>query len=168
MVRARLGAFSTLLALLRIDVAPLVSRMAGVKFARRNAGFSETVLAVICHDVCGDRAVLTGCMEDLDDIPVILRPWSLSAGEPYSFPDDLTLFVDTAPESRLRSRYQLLRKEVLFFLQSSIKSHLRDSSQHVVFYLYNTFVSIHSQSPYLKHTFSTIILPYIKILCCIF
>ncbi len=92
-------------------------------------------------------------MEDLDDISVILRPWSLSAGKPYSLPDDLTLFVDTAPESRIWSRYQLLRKEVSFFIQSSLKSHLCDSSQHVVFYLYNTLVSIHSQSPSLKTYF---------------
>lgn len=49
MIRAGLGTFSALLALLRIYMASGLSRLAGTELAGRYTGLAKTILTVISH-----------------------------------------------------------------------------------------------------------------------
>ena len=102
--------------------------MAGV-----NAGLAQTVLAVLCHGVAGDRTVLAGRTDDLDNIAVVCCSRRFAFRQADTLPDDLPLFVDTAAELRSRSGNQLECDLVLALFQFACKSQSGNFLQNRMF-----------------------------------
>ena len=84
------------------------------------AGMAETAVTVVCHGIGGDRAVVTGRGDHLDDVGRVGLPGTQAAYQTDALADDLALAVDAAPKLGKRSGDNLLRKELLFALQLSV------------------------------------------------
>ena len=65
---------------------------------------TNTVLAVICYDISGNRTIFTGRADYLDDIAIVNGARRFAFRQTDSLPDNLPLFINTAAELRRRAR----------------------------------------------------------------
>ena len=154
MVRTSLCTLTALLTLGRIDVTAVLTRMAGIKLTSIHAGLTKTVLAVVGNHIAGDRTILAGSMDHMDQVTVVMLTRSHTHSKAGTLTDDLPLLIDTTTELRLRTRNQALWQVLDLLLELSSKSKLCNCCQHVVFDFDYSFVSVHlSLSPFSYHTF---------------
>ena len=97
-VRTGLRTSSTFFTFCRIDVGAGSSRLNRTEFAGIDTSLSKTVLAVLRNRITGDRTVLTGRADNLNNIPVILRSGRFPLRQPYSLTDNLPLLINTAAQ----------------------------------------------------------------------
>ena len=145
MVRARLGAFATFLTLGCIDVRTMASHLNRTKIAGIDTCLTNTVLAIVCHHITGDRAIFTSGTNDLNDITVIHRSRRFALGKTHSLSDNFSFLIDTAAKLRCGSRNQFQRNMVALFLQFAGKCQFCYFIKYIVFDLDYIFVSVHLQ-----------------------
>ena len=97
------GALAALFTFCRVNMRSETPRLDCAKFTSVNTCFSNTVLAVLCNCITGNRTVLAGRADDLDDITVVGHSRSLALRQADTLPDDLSFLINTAAELRCRS-----------------------------------------------------------------
>ena len=99
------------------------------------AGLSHTFSAVIGYRVRCDRTLLTGCPNDLDHVSGIFAAGrALALCQADTLTDDLALFINTAAELCLRSRYDGVRNlSLVFLIQLAVPCKLCYLVKYVVF-----------------------------------
>lgn len=73
------------------------------------AGMAETAVTVVCHGIGGDRAVVTGCGDHLNDVGRVGLPGAQAACQTDALTDDLALAVDAAAKPSPSSRWPFMR-----------------------------------------------------------
>ena len=111
-VRTGRSTASALLTLLGINMGTVASCLDGTKLTGIDTCLTHTVLTVLCNGIAGNRTVLAGCTDDLNDISIILRSRSLALCKANTLADNLSLLIDTAAELWCRSRNQMNRNVV--------------------------------------------------------
>ena len=127
-IRTCFGALSALLTLGGINMGTKSSRLNSPKLTCVDTCFTKAVLAVLRHGITGNRTILTGRIDNLDNISIILNPRSLPFRQTYSLTDDFSFLVDTASKLWERSRNQSLRNMISFLVKLPFKSKPRHFS----------------------------------------
>ena len=142
MVRASLRALPALFAFRRVNVGTVASDRDRLKIAGIDAGLPDTVLAVVRHDISGNRAILTSRADHLYDIAVIhlARRLPLRKADPLA--DDLPFFINAAAEHRLGAGDHLIGKGLLFLVETPFKGQARYFAEYGILDAYNIIVLV--------------------------
>ena len=105
----------------------------GAEVAGLLARLAHALLAVVGHDVTGDRAVLAGSVYHLYHKVVACALGVVALGKADSLPHDLPFLVDAAAIARLGTGHHAVGQLVLFRLKFSGKHQLCDFAQDLVF-----------------------------------
>jgi hypothetical protein len=146
-VWASLGAFPTLFTFRRVNMGTLPAHFNGAKLTCIDTCLPNTVLAILCNRIAGNRAVLTCGADNLDHIPIIHRPWRLAFCQTDPLPDNFPLFVDAATEFRCRPWNQFQRNMVPLRIQFPCKCQLCHFVKYIMFDPNYIFISIHHILP---------------------
>ena len=121
----------------------LPSRLDRTEFARVDTCLSDTVLTVFRDRIAGNRAVLAGRADNLNDVSIINGARRLPLRKTHSLPDNFSFFVDTTTKLRRRARDQFQRDVISSGIQFPGKSQLCDFVEHIMFDFNHIFISIH-------------------------
>ena len=134
-VRAGICALTTLFTLIRINVGTGISHADRAKVTRVLACFTHTFSTVIGYRIGCDRTLLAGCADDLDYVSGIFAAGrALALCQADTLTDDLALFINTAAELCLRSRYDAVRNlSLVFLIQLAVPCKLCYLVKYVVF-----------------------------------
>jgi len=134
-VRAGICALAALLTLVRINMGTGISHADRAKVTRVLACFTHTFSTVIGYRIGCDRTLLAGCADDLDYVSGIFAAGrALALCQADTLTDDLALFINTAAELCLRSRYDGVRNlSLVFLIQLAVPCKLCYLVKYVVF-----------------------------------
>ena len=152
--------FSALLTLLGVNMGTMSSHLNGSEFAGIDTSLSHTVLTIFRHRVAGNRAVLTGGADDLNDISVIMLSRRLPLRQTNTLTDDFPLFIDTAPKLWNRSRNQPKRNVIPLGIQSSLKGQPRHFPKYLMLDFNHIDICVHTL--FLSYPTSAPIVPNLR------
>ena len=121
MIRAGFCAFTAFLAFRRVNMGTMAPNGNRIKIACIDTCLSNTVLAVVCYNITGNRAVLARRMDYLYDIAVVYCAWRFAFRKADSLTDNFPFFVNTATKLRVWPRNQLIGDMIPFFFQISLQ-----------------------------------------------
>ena len=129
-IRTGRSTHTTLTTLRRVDIGLMHADGDGAEFTGIIAGFSHTVLTVVCYRIAGNGTFLAGRGDDINRIRPVRQircsaQGSFALCQIHSLSDNLPLLVDTAAKLRFRSSDHVIRNAILFFLEFTLKGQLR-------------------------------------------